>query len=196
MKRFIHFICLLLLLVPITMVGCAIEPSFELVDSSVTITNDRGIAGAAGITEGEKKGQELVPTVLYYKVVIKNNGLRAVRLDRMETPRKKGSYIKIEPHEKLKEILNETVGINVFDPESYRGTGLGYGDSLSLALKPGEQAESSLTFDLGVSEKSPNTMLVVPSAEQLEELLKYARDADLVIWEKDVAVARFDLSRE
>ena len=50
--------------------------------------------------------------------------------------------------EELKRVLQETVGINVFEPDSYNGTGLGYGQSLALILKPGEQAESSLTFDV------------------------------------------------
>jgi hypothetical protein len=64
-----------------------------------------------------------------------------------------------------------------------------------LILKPGEQAESFLTFDLGVSEKSPNATLIVPSAEKLEKLLKYATDADLVIFNKSVEIERFDLSK-
>ena len=50
--------------------------------------------------------------------------------------------------EELKRVLQETVGINVFEPDSYNGTGLGYGQSLALILKPGEQPESSLTFDV------------------------------------------------
>ncbi len=192
-KRIIPFLTLLLLTAILT--GCSSEPSFELIDSSVTITNNRDIAGAVGITEGEKKGQELVPTVLCYKFTLKNYGLTAVGVDKIEYPNKKGLEVKIEPNEKLMLVLQETVGINVFKPDSYKGTGLGYGDTLSLILKPGEQAESFLTFDLGVSEKSPNATLIVPSAEKLEKLLKYATDADLVILDKGVEIERFDLSK-
>ena len=65
-----------------------------------------------------------------------------------------------------------------------------------MILKPGEQAESSLTFDLGVSEKSPNARLIAPSSEKLEKLLKYASDVDLVILDKDVEIERFNLSKE
>lgn len=193
MKRFVAFFIMLLL--AFALAGCSPEPSFELVDSSASITNDRDIAGAVGITEGEKKGQELVPTVLYYQFTLKNNGFSAVGIDKIETPREKGLEVKIEPGEDFKAVLKETVGLNVFDPDSYNGTGLGYGARLALVLKPGEQAESYLTFDLGVSEKSPNTSLIVPSAEKLEQILKYAGDADLVILDKDVEIGRFDLSK-
>lgn len=92
--------------------------------------------------------------------------------------------------------MQETVGINIFEPDSYNGTGLGYGQSVALILKPGEQAESSLTFDLGVSEKSPNATLIAPSSEKLEKLLKYASGVDLVILDKDVEIERFNLSKE
>lgn len=192
MKRIIPFLILLLLTVIQT--GCSSEPSFELTDSSVTITNNRDIIGAVGITEGEKKGQEFVPTVLYYQFTLKNNGLTAVDVNKIKYPNK-GLEVKIEPSEKLIAVLQETVGINVFEPDSYKGTGLGYGESLSLFLKPGEQGESALTFDLGLSEKSPNARLILTSKEKLEKILKYAVDADLVIMDKDVEIERFNLSK-
>lgn len=135
-------------LLNVALAGCSTEPSYELVDSSISITNDKDMAGAVGITEGEKKGQELVPTVLYYQFTLKNNGVTSVGNNKMETPLKQVLALKIEPSEELKRVLQETVGINVFEPDSYNGTGLGYGQSLALILKPGEQAESSLTFDV------------------------------------------------
>lgn len=194
MKRFFIFVSLILLV--FILPSCSSEPSFELIDSSVTITNDKSIAGAVGITEGEKKGQELVPTVLYYKFIIKNNGFLETSIDIAENPRNMGFEMKIEPGEELKAVSLETIGINIFDPDSYAGTGVGYGSCISLILKPDEQAESSLTFDLGVSEKSPNATLIVPSPEKLEKLLKYAANADLVILDKGIEIARFDLSKE
>ena len=193
MKR--YFIIFLMIFLVVSLTSCSCEPSFKLIDSSVTITNDRDIAGAVGITEGEKKGQELVPTILYYAFTIKNDGILESSVEYTRNPQDMGFELIIEPGEELKAACLETVGINIFDPEGYSGTGLGYGSSIALVLEPGDQAESSLKFDLGVSEKSPNANLIVPSEEKLEKLLKYASDADLVILDKGVEIGRFDLRK-
>lgn len=190
-------IILSLLLIVLLLPGCSSKqsldpkPSFELVDSSVTITNDRAIAGAIGITEGEKKGQELVPTVLYYKFRLKNDGLTAITKNQIES-----LELRLEPSEKLKDISQEIVGFNIFDPESYTGSGLGYGYSFDLYLKPGNEGVSTLTYDLGVSEISPNATVLVPSADKLNELSNYAADTDLVVMYDGLEIERFDLSVE
>lgn len=74
MKRFIILSGLILLFTLLT--ACSSKSSLELVNSKVDLVHDKNKIGAIGITEGDKKGQELVPTALYYEFEIKNNGIK------------------------------------------------------------------------------------------------------------------------
>lgn len=189
-------IILSLLLISILLTGCSSKqaldprPSVDLVDSSVAITNDSAIAGGTRITEGEKKGQLIVPTVLHYKFTLKNDGLTAIN-ENYESSR--GLELMIVPSDKLKAISQDTVGFNIFDPMSYTG-GLGYCSTSLYYLKPGGQTELTLIYELGVSEINPNVTVLVPSEEELNELLNYASDADLIVMVDGLEVERFDLS--
>lgn len=192
MKRLL--IILSLIFITLLLPGCSSKASYELVDSSVTITSDQAIAGTIRITEGEMEVQEFVPTVLYYQFTLKNNGFKTIANNKLDPS--KGLDLRIEPSEKLKNITGEILGFNIFGPEGYVESGLGYEYAYSLELKPGKQAVSTVTYQLGVSEKNPNIMVLAPSEEKLGEILKYATDADLVIMENGVEIARFDLSDE
>ncbi|WP_206457950.1 hypothetical protein [Anaerovorax sp. IOR16] len=168
------------------------EPSLELISSNVTILNDKEVVGSIGINVGEQKEREVVPTALYYEFKIKNVGNKNININ--DTYDLK---VKLEPNNKLKEVSEETVGINIFDPSSYMATGLGYGESSSYDfMKKGEEGEVTFTFDLGVSERIPEVRLITPSEEKLEKLLNYALDASLIVIFEDEEIARFNLNEK
>jgi hypothetical protein len=189
LKKTIRFLAIFLLMTLLS--GCSSKPSLELISSSATISNDESIAGSIGITEGEKKGQELVPTVLYYQFTIKNTGWRKIG-----GIGNKGLAVKIVPHDKLKTTLEDVIGINIFNPDDYMSSGLGYGQSSDSLIKSGKEGNFTLTYDLGVSEESPNTKLITPSDELLAELKNQALDASLVVTCDGKEIAEFDLSKE
>lgn len=181
MKRFIKLLGLILLFIFLT--ACSSKPTLELVHSKVDIVNDKNKVGSIGITEGDKKGQELVPTVLYYEFEIKNSGNK-----KMGGIGEKGLQVKIEPNDKLVTISKETVGFNIFKPSSYDATGVGYGTSFV-------GKKYILTFDLGVSEENPQVPLRVPSEEKLKELKDNALDASLIVTLDGKEITRFNLKK-
>lgn len=171
--------------------SCSNKASLELISSSATISNDKSIAGSIGITEGEKKGQELVPTVLYYQFTIKNTGWRKIG-----GIGNKGLAVKIEPHDKLKATSEDIIGFNIFNPDDYMNSGLGFGYSYDTMIKSGKEGNFTLTYSLGVSEESPNVKLITPSDELLAEIKNQALDASLIVTCDGKEIARFDLSKE
>jgi hypothetical protein len=189
MKRFIAFVGLILLLTLLS--SCSSKPSVQLINSRVSIIKDKGKLGSIGITEGDKKGQELVPTALYYEFTIKNAGNKKIGdIDN------KGLRVKIEPNDKLVTISKETVGFNIFNPSSYEGTGVGYGSSFTSILKPGEEGKFTLSYELGVSEENPQIPLIVPSTDKLKKLEDNALDATLVLMLENKEIARFSLIKK
>ncbi|MGE8207847.1 hypothetical protein ACQKP0_25620 [Heyndrickxia sp. NPDC080065] len=189
MKRFIMLFGLISLFTILT--ACSSKPSLELVGSKVDITNDKGKVGSIGITEGDKKGQELVPTALYYEFEIKNNGHKKI-----EGISDKGIQVKIEPNDKLVAICKETVGFNIFNPSSYNDTGVGYGTSFDGVILPNKNGTYILTFDLGVSEENPQVPLRVPSKEKLNKLKENALDASLIVTLDGKEITQFNLKKK
>jgi hypothetical protein len=171
--------------------GCSSQPVLELTSSSSMITDDKNITGTVAITEGEKKGQELVPTALYYQFSIKNTGKKKIG-----DIGDKGLALKIEPNDKLKAASEDIIGFNIFDSDSYINTGLGYGQTTHSMLKAGEEEDYILTYDLGVGEESPNATLLTPSEEQLKVLGEKALDAILIVLCDNKEIARFDLNHK
>ncbi|MED3563958.1 hypothetical protein, partial [Bacillus xiapuensis] len=174
MKRFIMALGLILIFTLLT--ACSSKSSLELVNSKVDIVNDKSKLGAIGITEGDKKGQELVPTALYYEFEIKNKSNKKIG-----GIGGKGLQVKIEPNDKLVAISKETVGFNIFKPSSYDGSGVGYGSSFDGEIYPNKIGKYILTFDLGVSEENPQVPLRVPSKEKLNKLKDNALEASLIV---------------
>ncbi|CRK82963.1 hypothetical protein [Neobacillus massiliamazoniensis] len=188
MKRYIMPLGLILLFTLLT--ACSSKSSLELVNSKADIVNDKNKVGAIGITEGDKKGQELVPTVLYYEFEIKNNGHKKIG------GIGKGLQVKIEPSDKLVAISKETAGFNIFKPSSYDGTGVGYGTSFDGEIYPNKNGKYILTFDLGVSEENPQVPLIVPSKEKLNKLKDNALDASLIVTLDGIEITRFNLKKK
>lgn len=172
--------------------ACSSQPSLQLVNSNVSITNDKSKLGSIIITEGNKKGQELVPTALYYEFTIKNAGNKGI--GGME--KDKGLQIKIVPNNKLETTSKKVVGFNIFNPSSYVGTGVGHGSSFTSILKSGEEGKFVLYYDLGVSEEDPQVPLKVPPTDKLKILENDALDASLVIMVEGTEIARFDLIKK
>ncbi|AXI09223.1 hypothetical protein CUC15_09905 [Oceanobacillus zhaokaii] len=86
--------------------ACSSQPSLELVDANVDIVKDKSLLWSIGITEGERKGEELIPTALFYEFTIKNTGHKTVGTPEVE----KGIEHKIEPKEKLKSVSDYVIG--------------------------------------------------------------------------------------
>jgi hypothetical protein len=187
MKRFFIFLSFISLFTILT--ACSSQTSLELVNTNVDIINDKSRLGSFEITEGDKKGQELVPTALYYEFTIKNIGNKKIG-----GIGDKGLQLKIEPHDSLVAASKEIIGFNIFDPNEYEETGLGYGHSFIKILEPDKKSKFILHYDLGVSEENPQVPLV-PPAEKLKKLEDHALNASLIVMSGDKEIARFDLKK-
>jgi hypothetical protein len=168
------------------------EPqSLELVSGTVQIIRDKSKLGSIGITEGKNKGEQLVPTALYYTFTLKTIGH-----DTIGDVAKQGMELKIVPNKNLLSVLEDVVGFNVFSSAAYMGTGLGYGVSGQPSiLQPNQEGEYILFFDLGVSQKDPQVPVLVPSVDKLKRLESSALDCTLIVTVKNKEIARFDLSK-
>jgi len=167
------------------------KPSLELEDANIDIVKDKSLLGSIKKTEGERKGDELIPTALVYEFTIKNTGNKTVGIGEFD----KGIELKIEPKEKLKSVSEDVIGFNIYNPDDYNGSGVGFGHSFSSVLKPDENGEYTLSYDLGVSEENSQVPLLVPSKEKLYDLKEYALDAFLVVTIENQEIARFDLNK-
>jgi hypothetical protein len=189
LKQFIVIIGFILFLTLLT--ACSSKPSVELLNASVDIINDKDKLGAIGITEGDKKGQELVPTALYYEFTIKNTGNKKIG-----DIGDKGLEIKIKPNDKLVASSKEIMGFNIFNPSNMKKVEIGYGHTFKSILEPDQEAKYTLHYDLGVSEENPQVPFLVPSKEQLKKLNDDALDATLIVLLDDKEIARFDLKNK
>lgn len=184
MKRFIVLLTLISVIAILT--ACSSEPSLELINKKVDIINDKGKTGAMILQQGEKAGKEVVPTALYYTFTIKNEGSKKT----------KPLIVKIEPNEKLLSVSKEVMGFNIFNPEEYNNSGLGYGGSTyGTILEPNTEGKFILHYDLGVDEETTEALLV-PSKEQLKKLEDNALEATLIVLLDNEEIARFDLNKK
>ncbi len=171
--------------------ACSSDPSLELVDANVDIVKDKNLLGSIGITEGERQGEELVPTALYYEFTIKNTGNKTVGIRGVD----KGISITIEPKDKLKMVSEDVIGFNIYNPEDYNESGVGFGHKIQPVLKSDQNGKFTLYYELGVSEENPQVPLLVPTKEKLDELKENAFNAFFVVTVENEEVARFDLNK-
>ncbi|HBM74412.1 MAG TPA: hypothetical protein DD429_02510 [Clostridiaceae bacterium] len=188
MKRVI--VCVVLVLLFTLSSACSSRPSLQLINSNVSITNDESKVGSIGITEGDKKGQKLVPTALYYEFTVKNAGNKIIG-----GTGDKSLQAKIIPNDKLVNTSKEVVGFNIFNSKSYMDTGAGYGSSIAGMIKPKEEGKLTLYYELGVDEENPQVPLKVPSKDKLKRLVDDALKASLVVTLENEEIARFDLMK-
>jgi citrate synthase len=59
-------------------------------------------------------------------------------------------------------------------------------------LEPNQEGEYTFNFILGTSEENPE-IRIAPTQEQLDELVKNAMEATLVIYVEEEEIARIDL---
>lgn len=164
--------------------GRAADLSLKLEKTNVRVITDKTISGSTIVTEGEKKGQELVPTVLYYEFTIRNEGRKTIigSINDLQ--------VKIVPSDHLKGVSQETVGTNIYDSDS----GFGYGQSIEGdTFDTHKDCKLELSFDL--SRENPPGTLITPSEIKLNKLLKNATDALLIIVYKNEEAAHFDLRK-
>lgn len=189
--RFISVIFIVLIILS----GCSDKQSLELISSSVEISQNR--SGGIGITSGEKEGEYIQPISLSYHFVLKNTGNET--LGGIEKPNKEtyeyedGIKVYIEPNEKLKGISKDVMGFNLYNEEEREEAKMGMGKQTIPVLEANQEGEYNLDFDLGALENNPEIRFA-PSEEQLDKLLKYAKEASLVIYIEDEEIARFDLT--
>jgi hypothetical protein len=186
-----YFLFINLFFVLFFLSACSSKPSLELVDANVDIVKDKNLLGSIGITEGEKKGDELIPTALFYEFTIKNIGNKTVGIEEIDN----GIELKIEPKDKLKSVSEDVIGFNIYNPEDYNGSGVGFGHTFSSVLKSDQKGKYTLNYDLGVSEENSQVPLLVPSKEKLDELKEYEFNAFLVVTIENQEIARFDLNK-
>jgi ABC-type Fe3+-hydroxamate transport system substrate-binding protein len=189
LKNLFHLFSLLLTL--LILIACSSNSSLELIDAEVSIVNDEKMVGSTEITEGKRKGEKLVPTALYYEFTIKNTANQTVGSEKANTV----IQLKIEPKDRLKSASENVIGFNIFNPEAYDASGLGFEETYTVILSSDQKARYTLYFDLGVSKENPNVPLIVPPNDQLDELMMEALSAFLVITIEDEEIARFDLEK-
>lgn len=189
MQRFIVLIGFISLLTLLN--ACSSKPSLEIVNTNADIINDKDRLGAIGITEGDKKGQELIPTALYYEFTIKNTGNKKIG-----DIGDKGLEIQIKPNDNLVALSKEIMGFNIFNPSEYEASGMGHGHNFESILEPDQEEKYTLHYDLGVSEENPQVPFLVPSKEQLTKLNENALDAVLIVLLDDKEIARFNLKNK
>jgi hypothetical protein len=197
MKR--YFILIVLVIIAFGISGCSSEPNLELISTNVSIVKDKSITGSTLVTEGDKKGMQIVATALVYEFTIKNNGKKIRKKNILDKLNSKYdpeiNEINVEPNGNLKNASQEILGRNIFDLSSYMNSGLGYSRHV-LAIKAGEEKKFTLYYELGISEESYVSPIITPPQDKLMELEKYALDANLVIRLDNEETARFHLDTQ
>lgn len=184
MKKYISIMVCLSMLFFVT--ACSKKETLELVKAEANITNDENLLGSIVVTEGEKKGQKIIPTALYYKFIIKNTSNQAM----LSYDPKKEIKIFIEPSKELLSVVRDTIGSNIYDVDTR--SRLGVGQSIPEIPAKGE-GEMTLDYTLG-AEKESNELPPLPSMEKLEKLKQNALKGTLVIMQGEKEVARLKLS--
>lgn len=188
MKWYTTLLSITLLLVLLT--ACSSKPSLDLVSKKVEIVKDKKYVGSTILTEGDQKGQEVIPTALLYEFKIKNNGNRQIG-GTADTTLK----VKIVPSKKLATISKDIMGFNLFNPSSYYETGLGYGVQFDGGIKSNKIGKYILTFDLGVTEETSQIPVRVPSTDKLEKLKENALDGTLIVTSGGKEIANLKLKK-
>ena len=198
LKRFIVLLSLISVIAVLS--ACSTKTSLELIEPEVDIINDKERTGSMTLQQGEKAGQEVVPTSLYYTFTIKNEGNKKIG-NTTESVKEKigntteGLKVKIEPNEKLLTVSNEVMGFNIFNPTEYENSGLGYGQTSIGVLEPNGEVQYVFIYELGINEETTEALLA-PSKEQLDKLKTNAMEATLIVSFNDEEIARFDLSKK
>lgn len=152
--------------------------------------------GEIGITSGEKEGELIKPISLSYEFVLRNSGkntLGGIAKPNNETYEfDDGIKLVLEPNEKLTTVIKEIAGFNIYNEEGREEARLGLGKTSTPVLEPNQEGKYTLDFVLGAIEENPE-IRIAPPQEQLDELIKNAMEATLVIYIEEEEIARFDI---
>lgn len=181
--------------------GCAQEDPLLLENAEVTLEDEAEEVGAIGIMSGENEGDIVVPIALRYAFTLHNtDGDTLGALEAREDPTVPGEeelQVRIEPKEALDESVNAILEGNIFafDEAGWQTEGFGTGYMGAPVLEGNAQEEYVLDFVLGAEEENPE-IPTAPSAEELEELLAQAHEAEIVVTLGGEEIERFDVSGE
>ncbi|TDL82799.1 hypothetical protein [Peribacillus frigoritolerans] len=175
----------------ILLAACSSKPPVELIRSTVELKNDKSHLGSMTIMTGERKGEEVIPTALYYSIRLKNTSWNKLG----EEDPKNQVTIKIIPSEKLINASRNIVGFNIFNSDEYVDSGVGFGESIDGVIPKGKTGKYDIYYELGVQDAKQSEFKVAPSKEAMEELLKISLDATVVVYEGKKEVARLDLNK-
>ncbi|TDL76147.1 hypothetical protein [Peribacillus frigoritolerans] len=175
----------------ILLAACSSKPPVELIHSTVELKNDKSHLGSMTIMNGERKGEEVIPTALYYSIRLKNTSWNELG---EEDPKNKVT-VKIIPSEKLIEASREIIGFNIFNSDEYVDSGVGFGESIDGIIPKGKTGKYDIYYELGVQDANQSEFKVAPSREAMGELLKISSDATVVVYEGKKEVARFNLNK-
>ncbi|WP_312111225.1 hypothetical protein [Brevibacillus reuszeri] len=182
MKRL--FLFSLIMVMSFMTAACTSKPTVELVHVSAEIVTDKSLSGQTGIMDGNKVMKYVTPTVLSYKILVKNTSNQKIG------DSKKPVRFKLAPSDDLISVVTETVGSNVLDFEKMNGGYTGDGEILSNGT-----AEYSLFYELGTDEDlgSYQQIPLLPSKEKMDELQNKKFDAVLILIVGEEEIAHFDL---
>ena len=177
----VHIVCLVVLFLS----SCSKKTSFEMIETNISIVNDKEKTGSETIIGGVMDGEEIVPTALYYEILLSFSG----------NPGKEHPSLKfyIRPNDELIEVCKNEIGFNIYESDEYNNSGLGYGQGYEFNE---DASEVLVTFHykLGVSEKElSKTHRMLPSSERLGNLLASADNATLIVMVGDEEIKSIEL---
>ncbi|MFY0758860.1 hypothetical protein AB1K32_08285 [Metabacillus dongyingensis] len=175
----------------ILLAACSSKPPVELNRSTIELKNDKYHLGSMTIMTGERKGEEVVPTALYYSITLKNTSWKKLG---KEDPKNQVT-IKIIPNEELINASRNIVGFNIFNSDEYVDSGVGFGESIDRVIPKGKTGQYDMYYELGVEDANQSEFKVAPSKEGMEELLKVSSHATVVVYEGKKELARLDLNK-
>lgn len=110
---------------------------------SLKFTNEN-VSRSTEITEGEQRGKEIVPIVLFYTSRVEDTGFAS-----------KGNHkdidVEMESDKRLADMTTNIIGVNIFD---IAGFGLGLESSLDVEAQV--EQNNGKYYDLVAKEKNPN----------------------------------------
>lgn len=170
MKRFI----VLFLISVFLLSGCAHKPPVELVDASAQILM---------VDSVEKPGEK--QTALLYKFFLKNPQRKKIG-DALSQIK-----VQIKPDKEFLSTLDQTVGLNIFDP--FARVARGYQGPAEIPSD--KQGEYRLDYILDSIKRTDSPGLISLDQKALNMIEQNAMNATLIVTMGDKEIAQFDLHK-
>jgi len=183
MKKYVRFLCIVLLLFIIS--ACSKPEDIKLTKADVMITENKDLVGSTTTTIGKHKNQTIVPTALYYTFTVKNNSNKPIFRSQLNKVK-----MRIEPDQDLLSVVEDTIGSNIYNVNKSK---IGWGQGVEEIAAKGT-GEFNLYYKLGAKQKSDELPLA-PSKEELQNIKNLALKATLIVSKDGKEIARFKLDR-